>query len=349
MLFTAKPIEIFCGSGGVGKTTLATARTLYLAEYEHKKTLLITIDPSKRLKDIMKIDSAHSGETIAIQEFGTKKVTFDVLLMAPEVTMERIIQEAGYGQLIKNRILKILSRPYGGMNEILSIVELQYQIQTGKYDVIVLDTPPGSHFVDFLNSCRKIEAFFDKNFMDIFNYIYQAKNGAQPSVNLLKKVVSSGINKLLGYLQTVTGGQFISDFMEAVSAIYKTKNIFTQALKLQSDLKKRETSNWFLVTSVEHSKIQEAMSLKHQARDFFHEDSYLVLNKCSSQLWEKTQISASQKQLKKLQESALIKEQALKEKLKQNFENLLEFEEIFEKQPEQHVIELSKRWNELKD
>ena len=42
-------LEIFCGTGGVGKTTLASSRATSLA-IEGKKVLLITIDPASAPK-----------------------------------------------------------------------------------------------------------------------------------------------------------------------------------------------------------------------------------------------------------------------------------------------------------
>ena len=60
-----KPIEIFCGTGGVGRTTLATSRALYLASHGHK-VLLITIDPSHRLKQILNMQEEESGVIVQI-------------------------------------------------------------------------------------------------------------------------------------------------------------------------------------------------------------------------------------------------------------------------------------------
>ena len=61
MILTTKSFEIFCGTGGVGKTTLATARALNLAQ-SGLRVLLVTIDPAKRLKDLLKLEASAIGE-----------------------------------------------------------------------------------------------------------------------------------------------------------------------------------------------------------------------------------------------------------------------------------------------
>lgn len=348
----SKQFEIFSGTGGVGKTTMATSRAIQLTK-NGKKVLLITIDPAKRLKDLLSLKDDEAGKVVTIKnplQIG-ENFSLDAQLMNPQVTLKKIANKAKSEKVLDSRILKILSKPYGGLNEILAIVELQMSIEKNIYDTIVLDTPPGSHFLDFLESAHKIKAFFDQSFIDIFNYI--GKESGSEKMNKSRKfmtmMISGGVKKLLGYLQKVTGGKFIEDFMTAIGAIYETKDVFLSALKLQEDLRNPSLANWFLVTSVDQSKIKEALELSENAKNLLDEKSFVILNKCLSHElanWKLTsdQNLSNQKIAKRLKDSFERKEENLKTIIKNNFNHVLEFPEILKLSPIDQVLGLVHSW-----
>lgn len=344
-----KKVEFFCGTGGVGKTTTAAARAVYLTKL-NKKVLLITIDPAKRLKQVLGIEDKEEGtiQTVSLNMFEEKNdLCFDALLMTPYSTLKRVAAENNTSDKIDTNILKTLTKPYGGMNEIMSIVELQMQLKKNIYDVIILDTPPGKHFIDFLESSKKIQNFFDKTFVEIFHFLdksFQTKSTSffAPK-NLITNLVSTGIKKLLSYLEDVTGESFVKEFIDSVSVLYLNRQTFLDALQFHQQLKKVEFSNWFLVTSADQHKIDEAIELKKEAESFIHHDHFLIINKCLTQ--DFLNWSPEKSELQQLKDSLLHREKLLKEFSSKNFENILEFHEVLSPSPQEHVASLSKEFH----
>jgi anion-transporting ArsA/GET3 family ATPase len=342
MILPMKKVEIFCGTGGVGKTTIATARALSLA-LQGKNVLLITIDPAKRLKQILKIEDNDDGKicTIALDLFGLdKNKSFDAMLMSPRATLQRMATEKDLHAEFESTIIKTLSRPYGGMNEIMSIIEAQVQLEKNIYDTIILDTPPGKHFIDFLEASEKIKNFFDKSFLEIFEYLGKSITGGGKTRNFITMIVSAGVKKLLSYLEAVTGADFVREFIDAVLALYKCRDSFLKALKFQEELKKEKFSNWFLVTSVEQQKMNEAQDLQKQAAHFMHKDHYLVINKCLGTFLNEWH-PGENKVLSHLKKSMTRREQDLQDFAGKNFSNVLKFGEINHPSPIEHVKELA--------
>lgn len=342
-----KIFEIFSGTGGVGKTTLATSRAIELAQ-AGKRVLLITIDPAKRLKELLSLSEDSAGEVCHVPDpFNENSdLPLFVELMSATATFKRIAIASNCEEVLENRILQVLTKPYGGLNEILAIVELNLQLESKKYDVIVLDTPPGGHFLDFLESIDRIKVFFDQSFIDIFNYLGK-KVEKSTSLNLGKRVINNvmgaGVKKLLKYLSKVTGEKFVDDFIDAVLAIYKTKATFLEAIKLQEKLKNADYSNWYLVTSVEQNKLREALDIKEHAQGLISNESTVLLNKCIEEnlnQWTPPEYSTEQK----LRKSLLRREKEIKVDLRKHFNNIIEFPEVFNISPLEHVRGLTQTW-----
>lgn len=339
-----KRFEIFFGTGGVGKTTLATARAVDLA-LQGKKVLLMTIDPSKRLKDILGLKDEDSGELCEVKELAglTPFVQpMNALLMNPQKTIARMGDMAGVSELKSNRIVEILTKPYGGMNEILALIELKIRIDEQSYDCVVLDTPPGSHFLDFLDAIDKIKQFFDHRFVEIFTSLGKKTIEATQKnfiSGFMDKVVGYGVNKLLEYLQKVTGEGFVDDFLKALEVIYRSRASFLKGIEMEKLLCLESEATWFLVTSVEQGKVSEALEIQKSAGKKHNRRMNLLLNKTISHHLEDWQAMGDSLRFKNF---FLAKERHIK--ATKNFVDVYDFPEVFASSPLDHVRDLSTHW-----
>ena len=348
----SSPIEFFFGTGGVGKTTLATSRALYLTT-QGLKVLLITIDPAKRLKQILQLQNDEAGEVKTIEcQILDKSLEpsfqFKALLINPSTTMERIAKEGSSHEDLNNRIMKTLTRPYGGMNELMAILEVQHHLNQNQYDTIILDTPPGKHFIDFLLSAQKLNRFFDNSLIGLFQYLGKGLKKKKPK-KIFSVVVKSGINKLLSYLEKVTGPHFVNDFINTVTHLYENKSSFTQAIEFQKNLKNKDFAHCFLVVSTEQQKLLEAQKVQKEVEQFIPHGMTLILNKALATYLEKWNLEPQNNSLSQLKESMLNKENEIKKLAHEKFKTVLEFSEVLASDPREHVLKLSHHWPKLEN
>jgi anion-transporting ArsA/GET3 family ATPase len=177
-LLRARGVIICVGSGGVGKTTMSAAIALRAAQIG-RRVCVLTIDPAKRLANALGLEALGNTATrVSDARFDASgiarprgqlwammldtKRTWDALVLrfanSPEQA-DRILQNHYYQQI---------STALAGSQEFMAMEKLYELHASGQYDLVVLDTPPTRHALDFLDAPKKMLGFMDEGVLKFF-------------------------------------------------------------------------------------------------------------------------------------------------------------------------------------
>ncbi len=208
-------IVVCCGSGGVGKTTTSAALALHAAE-AGRKVVVLTIDPARRLAQAMGlteldniprpvggVDDSSGGSLDAMML--DMKRTFDEVVLA-HATPEKA------AQILGNPFYQALSSSFAGTQEYMAMEKLsQLQAETetsGRWDLIVVDTPPARSALDFLDAPERLSSFLDGRLIRLL--LAPAKGPA--------RLLTAGMTVVTGAISKVLGGQMLRDVQTFVAA-----------------------------------------------------------------------------------------------------------------------------------
>src|SRR5262249_34154729 len=138
-------------------------------------------------------------------------------------------------RILQNRIYDKLSTALSGSQEFTALERFYRAYESKKYDLIILDTPPASHALDFLDSAARLSAMFHDSVVKWFIKPLESKG-------FISNLVSRGTNLAFRALERLTGGEFIKELIEFFLAIYSLKDALVRRLDaIQALLKSHET------------------------------------------------------------------------------------------------------------
>lgn len=208
-------LMVCVGSGGVGKTSTAAAMGVWAAA-RGRKVMVLTIDPAKRLANSLGLQ-AFGNEGVKIDLSGIEGADPDGELWAMMLDTQRTFDNL-VGQLapnpetreriLSNPIYRTLSDTFAGSQEYMATEKLHDLASSGRYDLVVLDTPPVKNALDFLEAPGRLSRFFDKRVLGWFLTPYDEKKvfGSR-----LMMGTSAVIFRLLSY---IFGREFLDDLSE---------------------------------------------------------------------------------------------------------------------------------------
>jgi anion-transporting ArsA/GET3 family ATPase len=204
---TAK-IVACCGSGGVGKTTLSATIGLYGALIG-KKTIVLTIDPAKRLADALGLKSINFEEQrvpdSCFDAIGLKpKGELYAMMLDTRHVFDRVVTAYSTSaemaeNILKNRYYQYLSTSLAGTHEYMAMEKLYELNETDKYDLIVLDTPPSRRALDFLDAPERLNDLFGRHFFwNLLKPYFKAGKLGYRMIYFVASPVLRSISKIFG-------------------------------------------------------------------------------------------------------------------------------------------------------
>jgi anion-transporting ArsA/GET3 family ATPase len=336
-------VVICCGSGGVGKTTIAAVLALEGAR-RGRNTCVVTIDPAKRLADALGLEelsdtpsaidpsrwdatgTATPGGSISALMLDTKS-TFDRLVTGNAATEDQA------QRILDNRFYRNVSGALGGTQEYMAMEKLHELHENGSFDLIVVDTPPTRHALDFLDAPRRLVRLLDNR---IFRMLMM------PTRAYLK-VASVAVQTFLRTVAKVVGSEVIDDVVAFFRAFEGMEAGFrTRALAVEELLAAPDTA-FVLVTSPRRDALEEAQFFARQLERGGQQIDALIVNRVHPMFGDEAPagLRAAATELRKEAGGDSDKAQAA-ERLAVRYENLADFREVAEIERE-HLLGVHER------
>jgi anion-transporting ArsA/GET3 family ATPase len=256
-LLEGREICICAGSGGVGKTTTSAAIAMGMAA-RGKKVAVLTIDPAKRLANSLGLPELGNEESLVdparFEEAGIEmRGELWAMMLDAKRTFDDLVErhapdERTRDRILENRIYQEISNAMAGSQEYMAMEKLYELHQEGRYDLLVLDTPPTRHALDFIEAPERMTRFIEGKSLQFF--LRPGRFG----VKMLGR--SGGI--LFSALKRITGIDLLQDLSEFFQSFGEMAQGFSERAQRVNELLGERFTTFVLVTAPERDSIDEA-------------------------------------------------------------------------------------------
>jgi anion-transporting ArsA/GET3 family ATPase len=262
-----KRILVCVGSGGVGKTT--TAATIALAGARRgRKTLVLTIDPAKRLANSLGLPQLDHEERRVPDEILRAGQAVDnggalhAMMLDQKRAFDEIVERyaadpAAVRRILENRIYQQISGSLTGSHEYAAMAKLDQIARERDYDLIVVDTPPTAHALDFLDAPEKVAGAIDSPAIEWFVKPFKATG------KFSLKLVGVGGSFVLKRIAKFVGSSFLEQMAQFFVEFNDVLGGFRERARDVEKLLRSDAVGFVLVAAPEPGAVDEAL--------FFHE------------------------------------------------------------------------------
>ena len=273
-------ILVCCGTGGVGKTTVSAALGLIAAQ-RGKRTLVITIDPARRLADSLGVrDLPNRATPIPIPEIaGNPPISGELSAMMLDVEstwnqlVERFANEETAAKILGNRYYKKLTEGISGSQEYSAMLRLLDVVEDDAYDLVVVDTPPARNALEFLEAPRRLTDVLEEG---VLGWL------VSPSFSATRagaRIFGKGGAAMFGIFERFIGGDVLRGLSEFITAFSGLFGVLRGRSRAMERVLRQPSTAFLLVTQPTALAVRDAAAFHEQLMEAQMPFGGIVLNR----------------------------------------------------------------------
>jgi anion-transporting ArsA/GET3 family ATPase len=248
-------IIVCCGSGGVGKTTIAAAIGLRAAE-RGRHVVVLTVDPARRLAQSMGLTSLDNTPRPVNGIRAEGAGSMHAMMLDMKRTFDEIVESHAdpdrAAQILANPFYQSLSSSFAGTQEYMAMEKLGQLRRADEWDLIVVDTPPSRSALDFLDAPQRLGRFLDGRLLRLL--IAPARLGGRTGFRML----NAGFGVVTGAVTKIIGSQLLRDVQTFVSAMDTMFGGFRERAEYTYRLLRAPGTAFLVIAAPEHDALREA-------------------------------------------------------------------------------------------
>lgn len=249
-----KDIVVVCGAGGVGKTTTAAALALEAAR--SRRTIVVTIDPARRLASALGLE-AGLGHAESEVEVPDASISLHAAMLDMKTAWDDLIDRysptRAQAQRIKeNRIYQGVSEQFVGSQGYMAMERLADLYESKLYDLIVIDTPPTRSALDFLEAPGRMTDFIGGSLLRWMARPYAAAG------RFGLRAFNFTAAPFLKIADRVLGSQVLEDLSALVMDLQQMYEGFKERAEDVARLLSSDATGFVVVTTLEGPPLEEA-------------------------------------------------------------------------------------------
>lgn len=268
------PGVIVCvGPGGVGKTTVSAALAVRGA-LRGLRACVVTIDPARRLADALGVRELGNEPHFVKPPGGGWAGELWAVMLDAQSTFDQLVgryamSSAQAEAILSNPVYRNVSAALSGTQEYMAVEKLYELQESGRWDLIVVDTPPARHALDFMEAPRHLIRLLDNR---VFRLLMVPTRAGLRALEV-------GAHLLLRTLAKVAGGQVVADTVEFFTQFEGMEEGFRARASRAEELLRSERTEFTLVCSPRRDTVDEAVYLGAQLLKEGYGVSRVVVNR----------------------------------------------------------------------